>query len=102
MRQLPAGIMDAKEKIKQILDDDINLKLVLHGGGAELTSFEDGIAKIRFSGACAGCMAQTDTFDEVVKAAILEKVPEVKDVVVDDTVSDELLDFARQILAGKR
>ena len=94
--------MDVKEKIQKILDDDINLKLVLHGGGASLTSFEDGIAKIRFTGACASCMAQTDTFDEVVKATILSKVPEVKDVVVDDTVSDELLDFARQILSGRR
>ena len=99
---LQVGIMDVKEKIEKILDDDINMKLVLHGGGATLTSFEDGVAKIRFTGACASCMSQTDTFDEVVKAIIMESVPEVKDVVVDDTVSDELLDLARQILAGKR
>ena len=99
---LQVGIMDVKEKIKKILDDDINMKLVLHGGGATLTSFEDGVAKIRFTGACASCMSQTDTFDEVVKAIIMESVPEVKDVVVDDTVSDELLDLARQILAGRR
>jgi hypothetical protein len=29
-------------------------------------------------------------------------VPEVKDVMVDDSISDDLLDFARQILAGRR
>jgi hypothetical protein len=29
-------------------------------------------------------------------------VPEIKDVMVDDSVSGELLDFARQILSGKR
>lgn len=100
--KLLVWIMDVKEKIKKILDDDINLKLVLHGGGAELTSFEDGVAKIRFSGACASCMSQTDTFDRVVKASIMAGVPEVKDVVVDDSISDDLLDFARQILAGRR
>ena len=94
--------MDVKEKITKILDDDINVKLVLHGGGATLTSFEDGVAKIKFTGACASCMAQTDTFDEAVKGTILRKVPEVRDVMVDDSVSDELLDFARQILAGKK
>ena len=94
--------MDVKDKIKQILYDDINMKLVLHGGGATLTSFEDGVAKIRFTGACASCMAQTDTFDEVVRKTIMSEVPEVKDVLVDDSVSDELLDLARQILAGKR
>ena len=94
--------MDVKEKIKKILDDDINSKLALHGGGAELTSLEDGVAMIRFSGACASCMLQTDTFDQVVKASIMEAVPEVKDVMVDDSISDDLLDFARQILAGKK
>ena len=47
-------------------------------------------------------MSQTDTFDQVIKAKLLGEVPELKDVVVDDSVSDELLDFARQILSGKR
>ena len=94
--------MDVKEKIQKILDDDINVKLILHGGGASLTSCEDGIAKIEFTGACASCMSQTDTFDQVIKSTVLEKVPEIRDVVVDDSVSDELLDFARQILSGKR
>lgn len=94
--------MDVKEKIQKILDDDINVKLILHGGGASLTSCEDGIAKIKFTGACASCMSQTDTFDQVIKAKLLGEVPELKDVVVDDSVSDELLDFARKILSGKR
>jgi Fe-S cluster biogenesis protein NfuA len=94
--------MDVKEKIQKILDDDINVKLILHGGGASLTSCEDGIAKRKFTGACAACMSQTDTFDQVIKKTVLEKVPELKDVMVDDSVSDELLDFARKILSGKR
>lgn len=94
--------MDTKEIINKILHDDINTKLDLHGGGAELTSYEDGIAWIKFTGACASCMLQTDTFDEVVKASIMNAAPEVKDVKVDDSIDDDLLDFARQILAGKR
>ena len=95
-------IMDVKDKIQKILDEKINVRLELHGGGASLTSFEDGVAKIRFTGACASCLTQTDTFDEVVKAQIMENIPEVKDVVLDDNISDELLDFARQILSGRR
>lgn len=94
--------MDVKDKIQKILDEKINVRLELHGGGASLTSFEDGVAKIRFTGACASCLTQTDTFDEVVKAQIMENIPEVKDVVLDDNISDELLDFARQILSGRR
>ena len=94
--------MDVKEKIQKVLDEEINSKLILHGGGACLTSFEDGIAKIRFTGACTSCMLQSDTFDQVVKTIIMNSVPEVKEIAVDDEVSDELLDFARQILAGKK
>lgn len=94
--------MDVKDKIQKILDEKINVRLELHGGGVSLTSFEDGVAKIRFTGACASCLTQTDTFDEVVKAQIMENIPEVKDVVLDDNISDELLDFARQILSGRR
>ena len=94
--------MDVKDKIQKILDEKINVRLELHGGGASLTSFEDGVAKIRFTGACASCLTQTDTFDEVVKAQIMENIPEVKNVVLDDNISDELLDFARQILSGRR
>ena len=43
--------MDVKEKIQKILDENINVKLILQGGGASLTSFEDGVAKIKFTGA---------------------------------------------------
>ena len=36
--------------------------------------------------------------EDMVKEAILQAVPEVKDVRLDDTVSEELLDMARKLL----
>ena len=36
----------------------------------------------------------------VVKEGIMQVLPEVKDVRLDDTVGDDLLDFARKLLSG--
>ena len=87
-----------REKVQKILDEKINVQLAMHNGSAELTDITDGIAKVKFLGACASCMASADTFESVVKATIMEEIPAIKDVVIDDTVSQDLLDMARRIL----
>ena len=90
---------EKRENIQHILDEKINVQLALHNGSAELTDItEDGVARVKFLGACASCMASADTFETVVKAAILENVEGITDVVIDDTVSQDLLDMARRIL----
>lgn len=38
------------------------------------------------------------TIEEVVKAIVTENIPEIKDVVLDDSISEDLLDMARKIL----
>ena len=93
--------METKENIQQIIDEVINEQLALHGGSAKLTRFEDGVAWVKFLGACGSCMSASDTLETVVKAEIMERLPEVKDVQLDTSVSDDLLDFARKILNGK-
>lgn len=90
-----------KEKIQSIIDETVNTQLKLHGGSASLTSYEEGIAWVKFHGACAQCMSSSETLEMVVKEAILKEVPEVKDVRLDDTVSEDLLNMARKILSGQ-
>ena len=43
-------------------------------------------------------MSSSETLENVVKESILQAIPEVKDVRLDDTVSEDLLDIARKIL----
>ena len=43
-------------------------------------------------------MSSSETLEDVVKESILRAVPEVKDVKLDDTVSEDLLEMARRIL----
>ncbi len=95
------GMMNTEEKIQQIIDEVINGQLELHGGSAKLNRFADGVAWIKFLGACSSCMSASDTLETVVKAEIMERLPEVRDVQLDTSVSEDLLDFARKILNGQ-
>lgn len=91
---------ETEKKIQEIIDEVVNVQLALHGGSASLTAFEDGVAWVKFHGACAGCMASSDTLEMVVKESVMGKIPEVKDVMLDTSVSGDLLDMARKILSG--
>ena len=97
---MSSSTAETEKEIQKIIDEVINVKLALHGGSASLTAFEDGVAWVKFHGACASCMSSSDTLEVVVKEAILQKLPEVKDVQLDMTVSGDLLDMARKILSG--
>ena len=97
---MSSSTAETEKEIQKIIDEVINVQLALHGGSASLTAFEDGVAWVKFHGACARCMSSSDTLEVVVKEAILQKLPEVKDVQLDMTVSEDLLDMARKILSG--
>lgn len=89
------------EKIQKILDETVNGQLAAHGGSASLTEYEDGVAWIKFHGACASCMSSSETLENVVKESICRELPEVREVRLDDSVSEDLLDMARKILSGE-
>ena len=90
------------EKIQNIIDSKINPILGTHNGYAEVTYFENGVCGVKLLGACAACMSATETFDSIVSSTLLNEVPEIKAVEVDQSVSEELLDFARSILQKEK
>ena len=53
---------------------------------------------MKLTGACAGCPSAQETLEEVVKDFVMGGVPEIRDVVLDTSVSEDLLDMARKIL----
>ena len=87
-----------EEKVQKVLDEKINPQLSAHLGQAVFTGIEDGVVYIKLTGACGGCPASEETFEYVVKKHIMEECPEAKDVVLDTSVSEDLMDFARKIL----
>lgn len=70
------------EKIKQIIEQDINPYLELHAGGCELLDFDDGIVTIRLYGGCSGCPSSQITLFNGILPIFKEKLPEVEDVIL--------------------
>ncbi|GJM81109.1 hypothetical protein HMSSN139_36050 [Paenibacillus sp. HMSSN-139] len=55
--------------------------LLRDGGDAELVEVENGVAKLRFLGACHGCPSATITLKAAIERAILEEIDDIKEVV---------------------
>lgn len=90
-----------EEKINQIIEEKINPILGQHLGGLQLTDFKDGVATVKFTGNCRSCAAAEETLESVVSDILLEEIPEVREVHLDQSVSRELLDFARTLLSER-
>ncbi len=87
-----------KDKIQQVLEEKVNPVLAEHFGGANLVSYEEGIAKVRLTGACSTCPSAQFTIEDVVKQILMANIPEIEDVILDTSVSDDLIEMARKIL----
>lgn len=55
--------------------------LMRDGGDAELVEVQNGVAKLRFLGACNGCPSATITLKVAIEQAILEEIDEINEVV---------------------
>lgn len=70
------------EKIKQVIETEINPMLSLHSGGCELLDVEDGIVTLRMYGGCSGCPSSSITLFNGIVPILKEHVPDVKDVIL--------------------
>lgn len=91
-----------EEQIKKVLKEKVDPVLAAHYGGAVLTGYDDGVAMVKLTGSCASCPSAQSTIEEVVKGIVMENVKGVKDVVLDTSVSEDLLDMARMILRKEK
>jgi Fe/S biogenesis protein NfuA len=70
-----------EERVTQLLDGHINPALASHGGFAQLVKVEGTAAHILMGGGCQGCAVSAMTLRDGIQAAILERVPEITEVV---------------------
>lgn len=67
-----------KEQVEKVLNE-IRPGLEADGGNVELVDVtEDGVVKVRLTGACAGCPMSTMTLKMAIEKRIKEQIPEVK------------------------
>ena len=69
-----------REKVKKALDE-IRPALQADGGNIELVDVtEDGVVKVRLTGACGCCPMSTYTLKMGIEKKLKEAIPEVKSV----------------------
>lgn len=68
-----------KEEVTQALAEVAEF-LKADGGNVELVAIEDGVVKVKLTGACGTCPFAAMTLKNKVEAYVREKVPAVKSV----------------------
>ena len=68
-----------RELIEKALDK-IRPSLQRDGGNVELVEVEDGVVKVRLTGACGGCPMSQMTLKQGIEAVLKKEVPEVTSV----------------------
>lgn len=84
--------------IDEILDQEVRPKLLEHQGNIELVDIRNDIAYVKMTGHCSGCPSAVYTLESIVKEELLKKTDIVKDVKLHQEVSEDLINFAKQIL----
>ena len=70
-----------KEQVEAALNK-IRPSLQADGGGVELVEVtNDGVVKVKLTGACGGCPMSQMTLKSGIEKVIREEVPEVKEVI---------------------
>jgi Fe-S cluster biogenesis protein NfuA len=69
-----------KEKVEAALAK-VRPILLAEGGDVQLIDVEDGVVKVKLTGACGGCPMATMTLKGGIERALKEEVPEVREVV---------------------
>ena len=91
-----------EEKIWELVDEIINPKLLEHNGWVEVDKIVEDIVYIRFRGVCSGCVTNQETKDNIVKPELMKHFENIKDVVILEYETEEMIDIARSILGKSK
>jgi Fe-S cluster biogenesis protein NfuA len=69
---------DLKSRVQQILCEEVAPALELDIAGMEVVDVSDGIAQVRFTGACASCPSTIMSLIMGVEQELRARVPEVE------------------------
>lgn len=73
--------LPAVQKIKRVIEDEINPALEGHGGFVELVGYEEDNAYVKLGGGCQGCSSSMATLKMGIERRLKEEVPELKEVI---------------------
>ena len=70
-----------EQKVRQLLEQQVNPAIAMHGGFATLEKVEESKAYVSMGGGCQGCAMSAMTLRQGIETAILEAIPEITEVV---------------------
>jgi len=76
---LPAE-SEIREKVKALLENEVNSALGMHGGWVELIDVKKNSVYLRLGGGCQGCGSANITLKMGIEKIIRERIPEVGEV----------------------
>lgn len=93
----------SKQEIEAVLEEEVRPKLLQHQGNVQIVGWgDDRILKVRLTGKCSGCPSASLTTEEVIASVVRERIPQVKDVILVNEVSSELIEMARKLMHRHR
>ena len=69
-----------KEKVEAVLAQ-VRPNLQSDGGDVELVDVNEGVVRLKLTGACAGCPMAAMTLRNGIERILKEKLPEIKEVI---------------------
>lgn len=86
-------------EIEKVLEEDVR---PICSNMKEMSGYQnikEDILKVRLTGQCCGCPSAALTTEELIAEAVKKKIPEVKDVVLVNEVSDDLIEMAKKLMS---
>lgn len=75
---LEARVREALDSVRPYMES--------HGGGVELVSLDDDVARLRLEGSCDGCRASASTLELAIRRALDEAAPDLAGIEVEGVV----------------
>jgi cystathionine gamma-synthase len=72
---------DLSNRVRRVLEEEINPSIASHRGRVELVDVVDGLAHVRLEGGCQGCSLAAVTVWQGIDPVLREQVPEIVGVV---------------------
>lgn len=70
-----------RERVEQVLDK-VRSMLLADGGNVELVEVtDDGVVKVKLTGACCGCPMSSMTLKMGIERVLKKEIPEIKEVI---------------------
>jgi len=86
------------EKVERVLEKEVRPYLEQHYGNVQLVSVYDGVVRIKLTGQCKNCPSARFTVEDIIETALKRNLEDIKEVVLINEVSEELIEIARKIL----